>query len=192
MTERIECFWLEPTPFAESSLRRYEKHVTYPMDKPTCPNNRMRFHDTTVVLPQIDFPLDETNGWGRDDVPHDDPRWPKVCDVCGYAFKDEDHWQHNVTRLYSGAPDGKLYTLRNCPPGAMYDASWYPTKGPDGINLIVALPPGGGDDWWHVDGPASNGPGWTRTGKPPKVTATPSIQTSKWHGWLRDGFLEPA
>jgi hypothetical protein len=54
---------------------------------------------------------------------------------------------------------------------------------------MVALPPDGGDDLWMVDGTASNGPGWTREGKPPKVTARPSILTPRYHGWLTDGFL---
>lgn len=190
MGSRIECFWLEPTAFGWSSLRRYEKHSYDPMPPPSCPSNEMKYHDTTVDLGQVDYPLSDLNGYGKDDVPHDDPRWPKVCDVCGYAFKDTDNWQHNVERLFKGAPDGKLYRLRDCPPGGMYDASWGPfDKGPDGVRLAVVLPPEGGYDYWLVDGPSKGGGRWTRTGTIPKVTARPSIMTPRYHGFLTDGFL---
>jgi hypothetical protein len=54
--------------------------------------------------------------------------------------------------------------------------------------LVVCVP--GGFDWC-VDGPANNlgGHGWTVTGEAPRLTATPSIGTEKYHGWLRDGVL---
>ncbi|MDE2102990.1 MAG: hypothetical protein KGL39_37445 [Patescibacteria group bacterium] len=63
--------------------------------------------------------------------------------------------------------------------------------GPDGRALIVVLP---NNDWWWIDAPATRPPGnkWTRTGTPPKVTATPSIDMGgpdPWHGYLTDGVL---
>lgn len=191
MSSRIQCFWLEPLELGRSELRRYEDHPWDPMPPPSCPQNGMRYHDTTVYLGDIEFPTgtDGLVGYGTDDVPHDDPRWPKVCDVCGTPFRDSDHWQHIVSRLYRGAPDGKLYTLRNAPPGAMYDATWWPTKGPDGIALAVCLPPGGGDDYWMPDSPSKQGSPWTRSGTIPRVTCTPSILTPRYHGFLTDGFL---
>jgi hypothetical protein len=189
-SSRIQCFWLEPTELGRSSLRRYENHPYDPMPPPSCPENRMRYHDTDVVLGDIPYPFGTADSDPTpEDIPHDDPRWPKACDVCGTPFKDDDHWQHNVHRLYRGSPDGKLYSLRDAPPGAMYAATWYPKKGPDGIALHVCLPPGGGDDYWFVDGSASNGPGWTRTGTVPLITARPSIMTKRYHGFLTDGFL---
>lgn len=58
--------------------------------------------------------------------------------------------------LYEGAPDKKLYTMRNFPVGAMWDADWLSDvaayTGPDGISLHVRTP--GGD--WCVDSQASN------------------------------------
>jgi hypothetical protein len=81
------------------------------------------------------------------------------------------------------------------PPGAMWYADWYPdsfrTRSPDGRVLIIRTPASD----WNVDGPASNCPGWTRTGTPPNVSATPSIGqynadgSFKYHGWLRNGVL---
>ncbi len=200
MGSRVECFWMTPTDRALVDLRRYER-VDYSLpreQRETCPANPMRVHDGTVVIGEI--PWDPVKGrcehgdllgYCRDEgVPHDDPRWPSMCPTCGYAFKPEDHWQVNVHRLFSGAPDGKLYHSRNMPPGAMYDATWWGEKGPDGICLAVVLPPRGGDSVWHPDSPSGNSKQpWTRTGTLPKVTCRPSILTSDYHGFLTDGVL---
>lgn len=47
-----------------------------------------------------------------------------------------------------------------------------------------------------LDCPATDPPHgyWTRTGTPPNVTVTPSLDISsepKWHGFLTDGVLTP-
>lgn len=105
------------------------------------------------------------------------------------------------------------WTDRTLPPGAMLDAWWYHEitgwTGPDGIALVVVLPPehvrsdegyvGRVDNrgnWWHVDGPSRNngvpGPGWTRTGdprNPPTLSVIPSINTCDYHGFLTNGVL---
>jgi len=191
MGSRIECFWLEPTEMARSDLRRYQRVEYGAAPPPSCPQNYMKFHDTTVYIGDVAYPFGDQGllGYGRDDVPHDDPRWPKVCDVCGTPFQEHDNWQHNVSRYFKGAPDGKLYTTRDMPPGSMYDATWWDEKGPDGISLAVVLPPKGGIDVWHPDSASISGGKWTRTGTIPKVTCTPSILTPSYHGFLTDGFL---
>lgn len=81
----------------------------------------------------------------------------------------------------------------------MLDAFWHARKGPDGIALVVVLPPAKEDtrsNWWHVDGPSRNngepGPGWTRTGdprNPPSLSVSPSILTDGYHGFLTAGVL---
>ena len=47
--------------------------------------------------------------------------------------------------------------------------------------------------WEHV---AGTGNRWNVTGEAPNLTVSPSIwdQTpgSEWHGWIRNGVLEPA
>jgi len=196
MGSRIECFWLEPVELARSSLRRYQRVLDY--TAVTCPGNPMRHHDTSVYIGDVPYPYDPQGilGYGKDDVPHDDPRWPKTCHVCGYAFKDDDNWQHNVSQYFRDARNGKLYTTRNMPPGAMYDAKWWDHPGPDGISLAVVLPPEktdpeyGQSSVWHPDTPPHNGSApWTRTGTIPKVTCTPSILTPDYHGFLIDGWL---
>jgi len=64
-----------------------------------------------------------------------------------------------------GGRDGERFTLRDAPPGAMWDATWMQADqrtGPDGITLVVRLP--NGSDWM-VDGECSN---CTRTQWGPK------------------------
>lgn len=94
--------------------------------------------------------------------------------------------------LFRRADTGEELTIREAPAGAMWDAAWMHLKGADGRALMVRTP--GGFDWF-VDGPATNGPGWTRSGEPPNVTARPSIGVPDhrgafaYHGFLTDGVL---
>jgi hypothetical protein len=125
-----------------------------------------------------------------------DPRWPTHC-KCGYKFHPEEHWQHNVKRLYEGSPDGKLYILRNLPIGAMWDAYWLkdatPDRytGPDGKAWCVMLP--GGMEW-IVYGPASDtGEKWDVQGVPPLITVHPSINNvGVFHGHIKNGIISEA
>lgn len=183
MSGRIECFWMEPAEAVRVSLRRYQGNAACPLP--------WSYHNASIVIGDEPAPLDPQGmlGHGRDDHPHEDPRWPATC-LCGYAFKAGDEWQCNVDRLFKGPPDGRLYTTRDMPPGAMYDATWWNVPGPDGVTLTVVLPPNGGDDVWHPDSPSSNSnTPWTRTGEIPRVTCTPSILTPRYHGFLTDGWL---
>lgn len=197
MGSRIQCFMLEPTDRVRLELRRYVGSGS----GNDCPDQEWRYHNANVLFRAPDgtdsWPYREstkypgcTASYEHEAPPHADPRWPTKCDRCSYVFTEEDNWQVFQNRLYRRAGTDELYTTRNAPPGAMYDAYWYPDKGPDGRALIVCLPPNGGDDYWHVDGPANNGPGWTRSGEPPLVTANPSILTPRYHGFLRNGWLE--
>jgi hypothetical protein len=189
---RIECFFLEPTKTMEESLRRYYT------GEPKC--TKFYYHNTEVILGRVPAPEGQENGMGRQshpNYPHDHPKWPRRCE-CGYVYREEDEWQHNLTVLYramSGPHEGTLFTLRNAPVGAMWDAGWMGKahQGPDGRCLMVKTP--GGD--WCIDGKSSNGNGWTRTGELPKITVKPSIGIGrnekgggwKYHGFLTDGFL---
>jgi hypothetical protein len=188
----IKCFWLEPTPYARVSLRRYKG---YGKDGP-CPTSGVKYHNASaVVVSMMDRPLEEQYDTGEleyDDYPHDDPRWPKAC-PCGYVFQDDDSWQVNTQRFFSSPEMNGLLTIDDAPVGAMWDAWWYDTKGPDGKCIVVRTP--GGD--WIVDYPCKYGRGWTRTGEPPNITARPSIGIGKadsgtvwaYHGFLTDGVL---
>ncbi len=182
MGSRIECFWIEPSGRTRLFLRRYAG------DEP-CPGG-YSYHNAMADFgehPTRKTPDGYLDSYADLAPPADDPRWPVKCGECGYQFKESDNrqvFQDEVFKRSDGGPDT---TLRKAPAGAMWDGWWHPEKGPDGIALFVMTP--GGE--WFVDGPATNGGGWTRQGTVPKVTARPSILIkSGYHGFLTDGFLE--
>lgn len=188
MGSRIQCFMIEPSDRAEITLRRY----CYPGHGNDC-KGPMGSHDALI---HVGFTTEEPSHVEDSlNYPKDHPLWSKKCSDCDYVFQPEDQWQINCTRIYK-APDGKEYTLLfstpqvgKAPAGAIWDAAWMPSKGPDGKSLMVMTPAG---DWW-VDGPSSNGPGWTRTGVPPNLTIRSSIcigNPVRYHGFLTNGFLE--
>jgi hypothetical protein len=195
----VKCFMIEPTDRARRFLRRF----TYRSNAP-CPVNSWG-HEASVRIE--DAPLEgltERGSYFGDagGVQHSDRRWPKKCEACGaYKFKNGDEWQVTQERIYRRQDTGEECTLRDAPTGAMWYADWMSEgmdasltgpgtfKGPDGRCLYVMVP---GNHPACLDGPATNGPGWTRTGTPPDVTASPSIWADAptgWHGWLRDGEL---
>lgn len=150
----MKTFLLTPAPKVQFQLRRWAKDA-----RCACGNRSGPW--TITDLGQLDEPLRAEGEYERASseivtVSLEDPRWPTNC-ACGYAFVADDAHCVDTRRLYSGAPDGKLYTLRNAPVGAMWDAWWMrkhegSRTGPDGLYLIVKTP--GGD--WAVDDRASN------------------------------------
>lgn len=190
----IKCFFIEPTGMEYRYLRRYsDLHV-----------NDKHYHDAMIsldIVPDVNEPSGD-NIW-----PREDERWPKECS-CGYKFEETDHWQLFHRSQYIDKTTGKLYTLREAPEGAMWYSDWYPEewRGPDGHSLVVKVPK---DHDWLIDGVASNctKPGdkshrcWIRHGVPPNITVDKngntcsagggSILTPDWHGFLRNGVLEP-
>lgn len=187
MGNKVVCFWCEPADSAQESLRRF---VFSSKEGALC-TGRWGYHHASVILGSVPWKK-EHNGEGN--IPDlelkKDPRWPKMCE-CGYEFTDKDEWQHNFNRHYQRSDGGGLILLGEPPVGAMWDAYWMKDfVGPDGKSLVVVLPDG---TPWNVDGPSRNngvlGPGWTRTGTVPKVTARPSILTPGYHGFLTDGEL---
>jgi hypothetical protein len=197
----VQCFWIEPTAERQQTLRRY----SYRQGEPGMTCETGYHHAVTVIEELTGRPPrrsradpsadDEVSG---DNWPHDDPRWPMSCSKgCGYVFLDTDHWQHNVNQIYAGGGwrGTLLLGVENVPPGAMWDAWWMSDvwKGPDGLCLTVQLPDGAP---WSVDGPATGGGHWTRTGDPradpPTVDVNPSIASGEpqtYHGHLRHGKL---
>jgi len=188
------CFWVERTPEAEISLHRYCRQ-----DK-GCPLGR-DYHNASVAIGRQLLMLSERDTVAALHVEDyaDRPEWPTACG-CGYEFTDDDERQVNQEPIYR-ADDGREWPHKSLPPGAMQDGAWLRPfgVGPDGIALVVVLPPAKSDSrghWWHVDGPSRNngvpGPGWTRTGdphNPPSLSVTPSILTSDYHGFLTAGVL---
>jgi hypothetical protein len=180
---------MEPTDQVEVSLRRYRgTHLSH-----ECSVSGFGYHNASKVLtrgPAAIFP--EYHG---DWINHDDPGWPIVC-KCGYMFVPDDQWQCNPDALFRRTDTGELYTQISAPAGAMLNMTWNRDSrlykpGADGLLLAVKLPDG---SWWCIDGPACRdgkilAGSWKRTGVPPEVTVTPSIDAGSYHGWLSNGWL---
>lgn len=195
----VDCFMLHATDVAYRWLRRY-----VPSDKGKCADGG--YHNAlSEMIGETPMVPGQYGGKGIEPLswPRDDPRWPTKCEGCGYEFTPDDQWQLFYREKMRG-PDGALYSLSyrdhpgvpRAPAGAMWFADWMPNeKGPDGRCLVLrcpANPDGSGVADWMVDGPSTNGNGWTRTGVPPKVTARPSIfvhMPNGFHGWLTDGVI---
>lgn len=207
----VQTFWLERTELAAVGLRRYSNSepiggdgyhsaLRYISVEPAVYND-----EGYLVGPKVD-------------AAHDDPRWPTKCDECSYLFKPEDHWQDWKEQVYERTDTGERRVLHDrapanelgipaAEPGASWDAWWMPFKrNPDGIYLMVRLPDGHD---WTVDSRASNCTMpddnehrcWVRHGDPRECRVTVdkngltcaagagSIQSARWHGFLRNGLL---
>ena len=202
MPSRYHCYLLTPTDDVVVSLRRF---VFTRDGAPKCGRKEARYpgaeeltyesHDAETNISSetgtIESSLDGDHT-GRT-VSHEDPRWPVTC-ACSYVFQEGDSWQENRTRLYKRSDNGALTTIGNAPVGALYDSGTFKDvdgyqRNGDGMSLVCKTPAGE----WLMDGPASNGPGWQRTGTPPDINVTPSIgigNPMRMHGWLRNGWLE--
>jgi hypothetical protein len=188
------CFWVERTGDAEISLRRYSR------SDDGCPAGGS-YHNVSVAIGRFPLLLSDRDTIAALYVEDygDRPEWPSAC-ACGYAFTEDDERQVNQEAICR-ADDGREWPHKSLPVGAMQDAAWLKPfgVGPDGIALVVVLPPEADDSrgqWWHVDGPSRNngvpGSGWTRTGDPrvpPTLNVNPSILTSDYHGWLHNHEL---
>lgn len=151
----IKVFWLEPTDRASIELRRFVRSSDGTCAGPYGYHNASR----PIGKQPLEYSDQERNGrryikGDREDVAHDDPRWPSTCDGCGYVFVNADHWQVNQEQIYRRPDTGEEWPIRHAPLGAMWDAWWMPHnhRGLDGICLLVKTP--GGD--WMVDSEASN------------------------------------
>ncbi len=191
-------------------LRRYSRNNT-----PDCCSaypGKYSYH--TVGTPICEEPIERnaqgaiTNGL-KPLPPKDDPHWPKQC-TCGYVFQDDDHWQRFDEQLFRRVDTGEEMTIAEAPAGAMWEAPWLDQfHVPQGEhNLMVKTP--GGD--WDIDSIASNCTMpedvrqekhhcWIRHGVAPDITVDKqgttcgagagSIQAGSYHGFLRNGWLEP-
>lgn len=217
MSDRVKVFWSEPSEHVRVSLRRF--YYSPRADGTEIVAGRHRRCaatpngcDASVGI----IPSAPREDWIRIDeqgdaetvrgVSKEHTGWPLKCEACGEPMGEGGEWQVNADRLYAGG--GQLFTLRDPPVGAMYDASWYTdfAVGFDGLHLVVICPDG---HPWLVDAEASNCTMkgdrshrcWVRHGDPrtgevhvDKDGATcsaggGSIQTAKWHGYLHHGYL---
>jgi hypothetical protein len=200
----VPCFWLEPTGRVRLSLRRF----TFAGRGRDCPA-RSYGHGASVEL-DVELPLrihtDEDGFRYIEQVPkrqcpgRRDPRWPKLCAQCGEPFLPGDEWQVNQAEIYTRSDNGALIAFRGhgdkAAAGALFHCWWLEgamggvreaKPGPDGI-ILTAICPNGCE--WIVDGEATGGGHWTRTGdarQPETLTVTPSIIAGDYHGFLQNG-----
>lgn len=205
-------FWVEDTGAVVLLLRRFV--FSHKQTLPCAPG---KIHNASVIVGQAPV---RTSNAGRllasiDPLEyHDDPRWPAVCEHCGYRFAELDEWQVNQESIYVRRSTGEHWRLRELPTGATFDAHWQPEdwRNPvDGMAVTVVLPdccpePRSPYDarvlCWNVDGPANPGNGaplkphaWTRSGDPKAEPSTlhvnPSINAHAncYHGHVQHGQL---
>lgn len=193
----VDCFLLEDADAVTVRLRRYH-HVDG--SGWTCAEG---YHNvSSEPIARIEHPSREeaTSGDLHD---HSDPAWPIVC-TCGYTFVDADNWQRSTRHLYRRADDHTVeYDEQTMPAGAIRWADWMPTM--SGIGGWIVRLPDLSD--WTPDRRASNCTMpdddvhrcWVIHGEAPMLhvdkdgvscaAGAGSIQTGKWHGFLRHGQL---
>jgi hypothetical protein len=198
MPSRHRCYLLTATDNIVVTLRRFGYATPCGRREPRYPGADLVTYDVHDIEAEVTRSVGTLEASLDGDrtlhtYPHDDPRWPARCS-CGYAFTPEDKYQECHTRLYRRSDTGELVTISNAPVGALYDSGTFKDvdgyqRNGDRMSLMCKTPAGE----WMIDGPASNGPGWTRTGTPPNIDVTPSIgigNPQRMHGWLRNGWLE--
>jgi hypothetical protein len=200
------CFWLDPTNRVRRHLRRYVGDQERPPDDRRCLVAEQGYHQAWVRIEDADAVWIEPGGTvgGLKTLKTDDAadlksdmRWPMACS-CGQKFREDDAWQVVTDLIYRRADSGETMTLRDAPPGALWDAWWLRGKsigsreygGPDGRVITVKTPAGA----WVVDGPSIDHPAqtWARTGEPPKITVRPSIRIGspvRYYAFLTNGVL---
>lgn len=203
----VTCFWLEPTDRCRYALRRYVSGGTC-LGKYGYHNAQEPLGETATVWKDNDGHKSYSVDLKVEDFAND-PRWPTKCAYCDYEFCDADSRQIFFDLLYHRPDTGEEMTLRDAPPGAMWNAWWLPDayQGFDGRALTVKCPDG---HEWLIDGRASNCAlpddrehrCWLREGEPPKITVGKagvgrtcgagggSIQTpGSYHGFLTNGVF---
>ncbi len=187
MVYPIALFLLEDLRRARYTLRRYSE-ASCPL-----PFGYHNAHSEPVGDWDED-PAKPYTGTRPPAVDDGDPRWPMSC-ACGYSFAETDKRQVFADGLYRRGEAGEVLTWESAPAGAVREATWWPDKGPDGRAWEIKLPDG--SDFMTEQRATNcacppNNPQhrcWTRTGTAPSFTIQPSIQTPRWHGFIRGGKL---
>ena len=152
----VECFLIVPTGRQRLFLRRYRS--THDTDTKPCPLP-YKYHNACVPIGEA-AEEKTPQGYIKEvpvDLYQDDPRWPAQCG-CGYVFSvvdDNDQWQVHTESVFKREDTGAEYTLKEAPPGAMWNAWWIADwhHGADGQCLVVRCPDGAD---WMIDSRANN------------------------------------
>ena len=216
MSEPVQCFMLEVVEretnvvTAELKLGRDGEERA----NAACPAMPGHLHRAEVSVPSgISLSNVIT---GADDTLYiqlPDRRVQMCCSGCGMVFKadEAEAWSSHAKWWYRNPKTGKegSGSYQVASPGAMYECPWLDEEDHRAdllsefyvrdwagkrLPLAVVLP-----DYshWVVDqkstirGSNQFGPGWTITGDAPNLTASPSIDTGTYHGFLQNGILTP-
>ncbi len=211
------CYWLEPTGRVRLSLRRFTFSVSEGDEDDgrhhDCPEGESGCDASVELVTFLPLRFDDGE-YGRTmrEVPRSarplarDPRWPDACEHCREPFPRRAMRQVNQAEEYRRSDSDTLVYMRRPygeeNAGALLDGWWLHRRlsedgqgyvGPDGIALIAICPNGYP---WELDGPATGGGRWTRTGDPrdpPSLTVSPSIaivdpaSPKHYHGFLQAG-----
>ena len=93
-----------------------------------------------------------------------------------------------ITRTWDQMPPGAVAAFAADDPSRDTVAHGKRYIGEDGYEVFVRLP---GRVWWNIGAPSTGGgPGWTRSGAVPEITAHPSIHyVWTYHGYVRNGYV---
>jgi len=181
-----------------------------------CPKTPGRLHRCEVAVPSGMSMSDVFTG--ADDtfyIQLPDRRVQMCCEGCGIPFKadESETWSSHAKWWYRNPKTGRegnmAYGVGS--PGAVYESPWYLHDDDKPSSLLsdfyiqnwlgkrppltVVLPDG---SHWCIDlksslpnGQTGWGPGWTITGDSLHLTASPSINCPRYHGFLQNGVLTP-
>jgi len=213
----VACFLIRQGPQAKRSLRRF--HFAEEGEE-NCPGTERSYHSASIEIGTVPLILAE-HGMIASLDPSDyaeDERWPVTCEKCPYVFTSEDQWQVNQDPIYR-AEDGREMTLREAPPGAIWEATWmtrqhWGVNGGTGPAFIIKLPNGAdfipGSEATNCDRKGEDHDCWCVHGEAPNLTIdkTPEPGRStcsagggsiwsgqgngpgkEWHGFITNGEL---
>ena len=181
----IRCCFMKETNLVRRSLRcwAYEGRCSHRPNKGV--------HSRLVTLDEVEFT--QHNG----EIPNyeiatENASWPSEC-LCGYSFNSPKTQRKVLAQRIYEDEDGNHLTMDEFPLGAMWyvhnlvDGSkhWHERGG--GPHLFVKTPGGN----WDIDNVCKENDGWRRSGEPPLITVSPSINfRGIYHAVLKDGILE--
>lgn len=175
-------------PFGRISFRRF----TFKDRCPTPCINEWGHNASSIFQDSVPW-TSEYHGWGylpSEQYPKSRPEWPKKCERCEYLFQDQDEWQVNGEQYWE-ATDGQKWVLRELPPGAMFWGDWGPQiKVHPALHVMLPDKAAASSTPWCIDGTATGGGYWERTGEPPNITVKPSILSGEYHAFLTNGVLQ--
>lgn len=191
----VRCFGVEPLPFAQRTLRRYQGLY----QGTTC--GPARRHEVNLVVDTVAHPLDvhrRVFAMGPLEGLDPQPTWPPRCSnpACpvegGYVFAPSDPGAVMLFRLGRRMDTDERVLFYDPPVGGVLDMTAHVPdprhRGHDALSLVVKVPGG----LWYIDAPhAILGGRWTRSGSLDAITTLNVTQTegTPYRWTIVDGVL---